>query len=365
MQEIKWKRIALHSIIVLLVICYSSNALPPTAKSEYQSVKVGTKSAEPFAIKNSDGTWSGISIDLWKEIAGELNLSYELIETDQNGLLEGLKNGQFDLVVAAMTITAEREEQFDFTHPFHTTGLAIAVSPENKKSWTAIVGSFFSWKFFKIVVGLFFLLLLIGTVVWFFERKKNKEQFGGTALEGIGSGLWWSAVTMTTVGYGDKAPTTFAGRIVGLIWMFTTLIIISSFTAAITSVVTISQLENKISSVDDLHYAKVGTIAGTNPTEVLRDMNIDFKGFGSVLEGLAAVSKGELDAFVYDAPILKYHANKSFHNSIYILPQIFKRQDYGIALTNGFKLREQLNQLILKKTQSAEWEKTLEKYLGK
>jgi CubicO group peptidase (beta-lactamase class C family) len=49
-------------------------------------------------------------------------------------------------------------------------------------------------------------------------------------MPGIGIGIWWATVTMTTVGYGDKAPMTPGGRIVGLIWMFVGVITISGFT---------------------------------------------------------------------------------------------------------------------------------------
>ena len=74
---------------------------------------------------------------------------------------------------------------------------------------------------------------VVGVVMWLGERRRNQAQFGGTAAHGIGAGLWWSAVTMTTVGYGDKAPVTILGRLLGLVWMFAAIIIISSFTAAI------------------------------------------------------------------------------------------------------------------------------------
>ncbi|WP_320044731.1 ion channel [uncultured Desulfobacter sp.] len=73
--------------------------------------------------------------------------------------------------------------------------------------------------FLEVIFTLFMLLLLVGFLIWFFEKDKNREQFGGSPFSGIGSGFWWSAVTMTTVGYGDKAPRTVAGRFVGLIWM--------------------------------------------------------------------------------------------------------------------------------------------------
>ncbi|MFH7563901.1 MULTISPECIES: ion channel [Oceanimonas] len=48
------------------------------------------------------------------------------------------------------------------------------------------------------------------------------------------------------MGYGDKAPVTFAGRLVGLIWMFAGMIMVASFTAAITSSLTVNNLRTGI-----------------------------------------------------------------------------------------------------------------------
>ena len=91
---------------------------------------VGTKVAEPFVIKKEDGSFTGISIELWQRIAEEMGLKYEFREVSLSELISGLQDETIDVSVAALTVTAEREQQIDFTHPFHTTGLAIAVSRE-------------------------------------------------------------------------------------------------------------------------------------------------------------------------------------------------------------------------------------------
>ena len=42
----------------------------------------------------------------------------------------------------------------------------------------------------------------VGTLIWILERRKNPEHFSPIPVKGLGSAFWWSAVTMTTVGYG-------------------------------------------------------------------------------------------------------------------------------------------------------------------
>jgi polar amino acid transport system substrate-binding protein len=53
-------------------------------------------------------------------------------------------------------------------------------------------------------------------LTWLFECKHNPQQFGEDATRGSWANLWWAAVTMTTVGYGDKALATVGGRIIAL-----------------------------------------------------------------------------------------------------------------------------------------------------
>jgi ABC-type amino acid transport substrate-binding protein len=332
--------------------------------SSDKTLVIGTKEAPPFSMKTADGKWAGISIDLWRQIAQALDLSYEYRETNIQGLIEGVKEGSLDAAVAAMTITPEREQVLDFTHPFHSTGLAIAVKSKTGNPWISVLKGFISFAFFKVLATLALVLLGVGILAWWFERKKNPQHFGEGPAKGIWSGFWWSAVTMTTVGYGDKAPVTFGGRVVALIWMFTAIIVISSFTASITSSLTVTQLDSAVKGPADLPYVRVGTIPKTTSADYLQQSRTSFKPYKSPVEGLKALKEGEIDAFVYDAPILRYLVNQEYKGSLEVLPKIFMRQDYGFALPAGSRLREAVNRILLEKIQEETWRETLSTYLG-
>ena len=325
---------------------------------------VGTKEAPPFAIKNQKGIWTGISIDLWHKIATDLKISYQFKEMDLGGLLDGVANGSLDVAISALTVTTEREKLFDFSHPYYVTGLGIAVASTSKSPWLAVLKRFFSLQFLAFVVSLTVLLLALGTLVWWFEHKRNPQQFGGKLSEGIGSGFWWSAVTMTTVGYGDKAPVTAGGRLVALIWMFGAIILISSFTAAITSTLTVTKLASPVHGPGDLPGVIVGTVAHTTSESYLRDHRISFRSYKTAVEGLLALGDDSIEAFVYDEPILRYLVNKSFKGTLRVLNATFERQYYGIALPQGSPLRESINRVLLEKIRVTEWQNTLYKYLG-
>lgn len=77
-----------------------------------------------------------------------------------------------------------------------------------------------------IVWGMGLSVVLGGLVVWLFDRAD---------FPNLGTGLWWSLQTVTTVGYGDIVPTTAIGRVVGAVIMLEALAFVAILTAAITS----------------------------------------------------------------------------------------------------------------------------------
>lgn len=354
------------AILVILVLVLSGNAFVQevAASSPQNTLVVGTKEAPPFSMKTPDGRWTGISIDLWKSIASELNLSYEFRELDLKQLIEGVADRSLDVAVAALTITPDREKIFDFTHTYYTTGLGIAVASKSRNPWLAVMRRLVSFAFFKILLALALLLLAAGFLVWWFERKRNSRQFNADITKGIGSGFWWSAVTMTTVGYGDKAPITAGGRMVAIVWMFVATIALSAFTAAITSFLTVSQLESVVKGPEDLPKVIVGTLANTTSASYLKENRISYQTYQSLQEGLTVLNEGSIDALVYDAPMLRYMINQKFEGVLHVLPDRFNPQNYGIALQFGSRLRESINVVLLSKIQDKEWQDKIYQYLG-
>ena len=350
--------------VSLLMTVMPADSAGQQGSAAPQPLIVGTKEAPPFSMKIPDGQWTGLSIDLWQQIALELNFRYEFRELTLKQLLDGVTAGSLDVAVAALTITPEREKNFDFSHAFYTTGLGIAVAGKAHNPWLTVAGRFFSIAFLKVAGTLTLVLLGVGVLVWWFEHKKNPQQFNGSAASGIGSGFWWSAVTMTTVGYGDKAPVTLAGRIVGLIWMFAAIIIISSFTAAITSSLTVTQLESVIKGPEDLPKVTVGTIGDTTSESYLKQIQISFQSYESPQQGLAALQAGKIQALVYDAPILRYFIHQNYLGSLKVLPYRLQRQEYAIALQPNSPLREQINVVLLQKIRENAWQERLNQYLG-
>ena len=339
-------------------------AEPDAADAPREVLVIGTKVAPPFAIRQEDGSWRGIAIELWDEVADELGTEYRFREATLEELISGLEDGTFDASVAALTVTADRERRIDFSHGFHSSGLGIAVPAvgEGGSQWIRAVRNLVDPRFLGAVASLVVVLFAAGLLVWVFERRRNPEQFEPGA-RGLGSAFWWSAVTMTTVGYGDKAPVSAGGRMVALLWMFISVIVISSFTAAIASSLTVAQLDTGIQGPDDLARALTATVTGSTSSAYLADRHLRHEEVATAEEGLSAVASGDADAMVYDEPILRYLVRSSGER-LTVLPETFERQDYSIGFPEGSRLREPVNRVLLEVIDRPAWQETLERYLG-
>lgn len=358
-------RAALLVLMAGLMLALSGLAAladPSPAIDTSRELVVATKVAPPFAMKGPDGTWTGISIDLWQRIAETLHLRYRLVEEPTvDALIDGTAAGKYDAAVAALTITGPRAEIIDFSQPFYHTGLGIAVSLTGGARWMVILNTILSFGFLQAVGALVGLALLVGILIWLFERRRN-EHFGGA--RGIGTSIWWSAEAMTQASTGVRAPITLAGRTLAILWMAVSIIAIAVFTAGVTSALTTRTLQGLVNNVGDLASVRVGAISDSSSVDYLTGQRIKFRGYPSAEAGLKALKDGQIDAFVYDKPLLAWHVLQEYSSTMDVLDIVFDPQNYGIALPLGSPLRKDIDVAVLDSTRSDWWKQTLFRYLG-
>src|SRR5215469_6761634 len=315
---------------------------------------VGTKEAPPFAIKQHDGSWSGISIELWRRIADKAGLRFRLVEARSvQDLVDGVASGTFNVGVAAVTVTAAREHRVEFTQPFYHTGLGVAV-PINESPWVSIGRALLSFSFLKAVAVLLALSLLVGFLIWLLEHRKT-EHFGGGA-KGLGSSFWWSTIAMTQAGAAHNAPATLPGRIIATGWMIASVIAIAVFTAGITSTLTRKELQGAVHNFNDLRSVRVGAVAPSATSDYLNREQLPFRAFPDVQAGLSALSHGEIDAFVHDKPLLAWMVRRDFSSSIRIVDTSFSSESYAIVLPKTSSLRPMLDAAVLDQAESDWWQ---------
>lgn len=338
----------------LLVLASLASAHEPSA------LTIAVKEAPPFAIRGPDGAWSGLAIELWERVAADLERDFRYRAVDLDELLAGTAAGRYAVGVGAVTATAERERAVDFAHPYYTTGLGIAVRPRG--GWLGGLANLFSWRFLSAIGALALVLLAAGVAVWLFERRRN-DQFALDPVRGVGDGFWWSAVTMTTVGYGDKTPVTLGGRLVALVWMFAGLIVISSFTAAITTALTVGSLRAGVQDVDDLDRVRVAVVEGTAGARWAERRLRRIERHPSTAAALEALSEGAVQAVVQDEPLLRYRLAE--FEDLDVLDVTVQRQDYALVLPPGSDLQEEVDRAVLELLGSEDWRRIVRRYLGR
>jgi len=345
--------------------CYAQTPGPTTSAPTLQKdLVIGTKEAPPFAIKDSDGNWSGISIDLWRRVADALHLRYSFAEeSNVEGLINGVATGKYDVAVAALTVTAARARVIDFTQPFYVTGLGIAVPVGGEASWAPVIRTLTSFGFAQAIAGLVGFALVTGLVIWLFERRHN-EHFGGGLAKGLTSGVWWSTVAMTQRYTGDLGPRTLPGRLVAVLWMVGSIVAIAIFTASVTSSLTIKHLQGRVHEVSDLSSVRVGAVAGTSTEGALSTMRVAYRKYATPDDGLKALRAHSLDAFVYDKPLLSWIIRHQYSSSLELVDTTFETQEYAFALPEGSALQKPLNIALLGVVESDWWQPTVFRYVG-
>lgn len=331
--------------------------------AEKSVLSVAVYDAAPFGFVDERGEYTGLMVDMWEDISKELDLEYRYELTDMQTLLEGLESGRFDVGLGAITITPQREVLVDFSQPVNRSGTGIAVLKSDISSNFAAYFWPITYAIIKLALSLLGLLLISGILVWWVERRHPRDP-GHRDIDTIEDGLWWSAVTISTIGYGDKVPRTRVGRVVGIFWIFSGLVMLSLFTANASAIFTVTEVESKINTLSDLRKVKVAAAADSSGAEFLERENIVYTPYENVAQAIEAMQAGTADCVVSNVPVIQYLNNTQFNDTLKIANRWLLHNNMGIALRDDSELREPLDQALLQLLSEPNWQNTLQRYLG-
>ncbi|QSR86175.1 transporter substrate-binding domain-containing protein [Candidatus Methylacidiphilum infernorum] len=311
-------------------------------------LRVATRNDPPFSFKGVDGEWEGIAVDLWRRITADLNIPFEFVElpAEQDVLINNLLNRKVDVVVTGIGVETNLVKRVAFSYPFLTSGLGVAYKSSPVSSLQAVFRFMLSSEFLAVVCGMGFLTFIAGLGVWIFERKKNPH-FGGSFIHGIGNSFWWAAVTMTTIGYGDKVPRTVGGRTVAMIWMFVGVVLLSFFTAWITAGVALEKVNLDILKLKDLSQIRVATVRDSLGSYYLKKRHIRAILFNNLEEALEAVKERKADAVLDEIEEMRYLIQKNFGGELEVSDKTFARIDYAFAFRQGDDLQREVDAWII------------------
>jgi len=311
---------------------------------------VGVKPTPPFVNISANNQVSGFSIDLLDQLMLIMDPTAKVryhIDPDMTSHLKNVVNGKVDFGIAATTITAEREQVLDFTQPFYNADLAILVPRSDTQRW-AFVDIFMSKELLITLFGIFIYVVFISHIVWLVERKGTNSHFSMPYSEGVLQALWWTVVTISTVGYGDLHLKRPIGRFLGVFVIFSGIMLFGVAIASLTSALTVQQLKPTITGPKDLPGHTVAVLENTNTAKVTKNMGVYQKPIRALYEGLLALDSRKVDAVIHDRPLLQHLIKDITDQRFLIVDKGFAPSTYGITLPQGSEITEKLNIALLK-----------------
>ncbi|NXI11016.1 GRIA2 protein, partial [Irena cyanogastra] len=346
--------------------------------------------------------YEGYCVDLATEIAKHCGFKYKLTivgdgkygarDADTkiwNGMVGELVYGKADIAIAPLTITLVREEVIDFSKPFMSLGISIMIKKPQKSKpgvfsfldplayeiWMCIV---FAYIGVSVVL---FLVSRFSPYEWHteeFEDGRETQTNESTNEFGIFNSLWFSLGAFMQQGC-DISPRSLSGRIVGGVWWFFTLIIISSYTANLAAFLTVERMVSPIESAEDLSKQTeiaYGTLDSGSTKEFFRRSKIAvFDKMWTYMksaepsvfvrttaEGVARVrkSKGKY-AYLLESTMNEYIEQRKPCDTMKVGGNLDSK-GYGIATPKGSSLRTPVNLAVLKLSEAGVLDKLKNKW---
>lgn len=326
------------------------------------SLRVATRVISPFVMREPDGALRGFSVDLWNEIARDMGIKTQwIVESNVKSLLRAVKDNRADVGIAAISITSERQRQFDFSQPMFDAGMQILVRSEGGAPpiWTILTAK----ELLPLLTALPLLVLIPAHVIWLIERNRegglieSKKYFPG-----IGKAIWWAAGTIGA--QADEMPRSPLGRVVAILMMFVGVVFVAFFTAALTTALTVQQLRGDIKGPQDLPGKVVATTSGSTSAAYLRQIGARVREFPQIEQAFESLNSRQAQAVVFDSPVLRYYASNEGSDKVQVVGAVFRREDYGIVVRNDSPLRKRINEVLLKLREDGTYQQLHDKWFG-
>lgn len=324
---------------------------------------IGVCHDPPYLIKKEDGQWGGISVDIWKAIAQDIKVDYELREMPFADILDALEKNRIDLSIDTFFVLAERERRFDYSTPLGYARLGVATLPGKiSHPWWLAVKTLFSWGNVRILGVLGISLFLFGIILWLIERRVNPDHFGGNKVKGIGSGIYWVGSTLTSGVCIGVTLKSFAARALGLAWMFLCAVAFSALIASLTNAIYENRSNVGVITDEQLRRMYLGGVKGSAESIVLPKLGGKYKFYAEEEDALRGVLKGEVEGFLYDMITLHYYEGMDYKDKIFVHPTGFRKFVFGFGLPKNSPITKSLNVSLLLLMEKPDWAYMLKRY---
>ncbi|KAF3779509.1 Glutamate receptor 3-3 [Nymphaea thermarum] len=324
-------------------------------------------------VKGTDNTMNGFCIDVF---TAALNLlpypvAYKFVpfgdgksNPNYNELVQRVETRFFGAAVGDIAIVTNRTRLVDFTQPFAESGLVVVASTKRMKSGAWAFLKPFTLKMWCATAAFF---IIMGAVVWTLEHRVNDE-FRGPPRQQIVTVLWFSFSTMFFAHRENMMST--LGRFVLVMWLFVVLIINSSYTASLTSILTVQQLSSPITGIESLIASgePIGFQIGSYAENYLIELGVSksrLQSLRSPEDYADALEKGPTNggvaAVVDELPYIELFLSK--HCKFAIRGKMFTKSGWGFAFRRDSPLATDFSTAILSLAENGDLQRIHDKWL--
>lgn len=360
------RRRALTVTFLLILTIGVVPAVLPTAIAQQRQVTVAVRDLTPFVMTNG-AMKSGFTVDLMDQIAKRAG--WDLRYLDAGSVADQLQwvgQGRADVAAGAVSITADRERNFDFSQPILDSGLRILVPAQSQKPSTPGLTGFLKLLFSKMVLVWLAAAIAISFIpahiTWLLERRHSDAMVSRSYFPGIFQAFLWNFGAIAAAA--DDSPRHPAARIMAVLWGFVSIVFIAYYTATLTANITVQKLDSAIRSPSDLAGKRVCTVEKTTSAASLDRLGVGYDGVPSIDGCYDGLRKGNYDAVVYDAPVLSYYVAQKANGSAVLSGPLFEAQNYGLAFGIGSPLREEADRALLAMREDGDYAMIKQKWFG-
>lgn len=364
----RWPRPA-AALILFIALSFVSwtgcaAAREPSPAATIEQVRVGVYVSPPFVMKDEVGAYSGMAIDLWESAASTLGWNYSYVEKSTFGALTGaVAAGELDVAITNLTVTRERAEQLDFTHPWYDAGMRIMISGKGPISGGAILGALGRSGHLNAYAGLALLALLATTLLTLFDRRFDPD-FPRSWRQGLADSFYHVISIGATGKTQRKLVRGAAGRVLAAMWLLFGVAVVAYVTSSVTSVMTTLSLTHHINDVADLPGKTIGVLEGSTAEEFARARAFDYRGYEHIEDAVQGLGDGSIIAVVADAPVLEYYAHRNLGSDVLVVGNTFSPDKYGFGVRVGADIGRPLTLQLLGMQEAGYMDEVRARYFG-
>ncbi|KAM3748283.1 hypothetical protein ACB098_05G096500 [Castanea mollissima] len=326
----------------------------PTDAKPLKIVVPGRASFENFVkveygVKLKENNYTGFCIQVFlkaRELLGyHLPYIFEACNCTYNDLIHLVDNKTYQAAIGDLTITAERMQYVDFTAPYVESGVAMIVPAKPLVSALMFMKPF-TWDMW-LVTGVILIYTML--TVWFLEHQSNPD-FSGSWKNQISTALWFTFSSLFFA-HREKIYNNFT-RLVIVVWLFVVLILTSSYTASLSSMLTVRQLQSNDMEWLKKNNFKVG-YSGTSFVRKYLENVLELKPNNIVKvsgedQYLVEFQSNNIAAAFLEIPYEKVFLNKYYKGYTGTILSARKLGGFGFAFQKGSPIARDFSEAILK-----------------